>query len=59
MAAYHTLYPGYNFIKNKGYGTPEHISILRQSGPCPIHRKSFSFGFGPGPDRSTDDPENI
>jgi ribonuclease HII len=46
MAAYHPLYPHYNFIKNKGYGTPEHLTILRACGPCPIHRKSFSFGRG-------------
>jgi ribonuclease HII len=44
MAAYHNLYPHYNFVKNKGYGTHEHRSILRTNGPCPIHRKSFSLG---------------
>lgn len=44
MAAYHPLYPCYNFMKNKGYGTREHISALHSSGPCPIHRKSFSYG---------------
>jgi ribonuclease HII len=44
MAAYHALYPHYNFIKNKGYGTSEHRTVLRTNGPCPIHRKSFSLG---------------
>lgn len=37
-------YPGYNFAKNKGYGTKEHMDALRKIGPCEIHRKSF-LGF--------------
>lgn len=41
MDAYHRIYPQYNFIRNKGYGTEEHLSALRSIGPCPIHRKSF------------------
>ena len=28
-------------IKNKGYGTAQHVAALEQHGPCPIHRKSF------------------
>lgn len=35
------LYPGYGFAHNRGYGTPEHLLALRQSGPCFIHRRSF------------------
>jgi len=31
----------YNFEKNKGYGTEEHLRALREHGPCEIHRKSF------------------
>lgn len=46
MAAYHTLYPSYNFKKNKGYPTAEHLSALRAEGPSPIHRRSFSLGSG-------------
>lgn len=34
-------YPEYNFAKHKGYGTKEHIEVLRKLGPCEIHRKSF------------------
>jgi ribonuclease HII len=34
-------YPGYKFAKNKGYGTAEHISAIRKSGPSPHHRYSF------------------
>jgi ribonuclease HII len=35
-------YPGYGFCHNKGYPTPEHKRLLRQRGPCPIHRRSFA-----------------
>lgn len=34
-------YPQYNWKKNKGYPTAEHIAALRISGPCPYHRKTF------------------
>jgi ribonuclease HII len=36
------LYPQYGFRKHKGYGTPEHLARLREHGPCPLHRRSFS-----------------
>ncbi|MEE9613501.1 MAG: ribonuclease HII [Thermodesulfobacteriota bacterium] len=48
MRAYHSLYPDFNFVKNKGYGTPDHISALRAVPPSPIHRRSFSYGGGGG-----------
>ena len=41
MRKYDEQYPGYNFSKNKGYGTAEHIDALKRLGPCPIHRMSF------------------
>lgn len=41
MQEYDTIYPGYNFTKNKGYGTKEHIDAILKQGPSPIHRKSF------------------
>ncbi len=34
-------YPLYRFAQNKGYGTKEHIQILRQYGPSIQHRRSF------------------
>ena len=37
----HEIYPEYNFDKHKGYGTKEHMEILRAIGPSPIHRKTF------------------
>lgn len=36
------LYPGYAFMTNKGYYTPEHAEALHRLGPCDIHRRSFS-----------------
>lgn len=41
MLAFHEQYPHYNFKKNKGYGTREHLEALRRFGCCPLHRKSF------------------
>ena len=34
-------YPEYQFAKHKGYSTPLHMQLLRELGPCPIHRRSF------------------
>ena len=34
-------YPQYNFKKHKGYGTKEHIELIKKFGPCEIHRPSF------------------
>jgi ribonuclease HII len=42
MCDYHRIYPHYNFIQNKGYGTAEHLRALIRHGPCPIHRRTFS-----------------
>ena len=34
-------YSGYSIFKNKGYGTKEHFSIIKQNGITNLHRKSF------------------
>lgn len=36
------VHPGYGFERHFGYATPEHLRALRELGPCPIHRRSFS-----------------
>jgi ribonuclease HII len=36
-------HPGYGFERHKGYCTPEHQDAIRRLGPCPIHRRSFTF----------------
>ncbi len=45
MCEQDALYPQYGFIRNKGYGTPEHIEALKKYGPCPLHRRSFIGGI--------------
>lgn len=35
------LYPQYEFEKHKGYPTKCHYELVREFGPCPIHRRSF------------------
>lgn len=42
MDAHGLTYPGYGFMTNKGYATPEHFDALRRLGPCTLHRRSFS-----------------
>jgi ribonuclease HII len=39
---YDEAYPEYGFVSNKGYGTEEHIKALKENGPTPIHRYSYS-----------------
>ncbi|MBR3834244.1 MAG: ribonuclease HII [Lachnospiraceae bacterium] len=41
MEAYEEIYPGYDFGKSAGYGTPNHIKKLKADGPCDIHRRTF------------------
>lgn len=36
------IYPDYGFAAHKGYGTAQHLLVLRQKGPCPQHRKTFA-----------------
>ena len=38
-------YPQYNWKKNKGYGTREHIDAIKKYGICEYHRKSFVKNF--------------
>eukprot|EP00177_Eucheuma_denticulatum_P005442 GFKZ01009895.1.p1 GENE.GFKZ01009895.1~~GFKZ01009895.1.p1 ORF type:complete len:240 (-),score=31.75 GFKZ01009895.1:469-1188(-) len=34
-------FPGYGFEKHFGYCTRDHLKMLKQLGPCDIHRRSF------------------
>ena len=45
MMEYDKIYPEYGFAKHKGYGTPAHITALKEFGPTPIHRRSFIGHF--------------
>ena len=42
------VYPEYEFDRHKSYPTKRHYELLRQYGPCPIHRKSFLKKFYAG-----------
>jgi len=42
MDQWHEQYPQYGFDHNRGYPPPEHLQILKDIGPCPIHRKTFA-----------------
>ncbi|MCS6285237.1 MAG: ribonuclease HII [Nitrospira sp.] len=42
MARFHEIYPQYNFLSHKGYGTEEHLARLAEYGPSPIHRRTFA-----------------
>ena len=41
MRSYHSVYPGYRFDSNKGYGTRDHLAALRRFGATPLHRTTF------------------
>lgn len=41
MLEYHAMWPEYRFGRHKGYPTAEHRRLLKQYGPCEIHRRSF------------------
>ncbi len=41
MCEYHRRDPRYRFHIHKGYPTPEHLRLLHQFGPSPVHRYSF------------------
>lgn len=45
MLQYDELFPEYGFARHKGYGTAVHIQVLKEHGPCPIHRRSFIRKF--------------
>jgi ribonuclease HII len=41
-ARFHDEFPDYGFVSHKGYGTAEHVDLLRRLGPTPQHRRSFA-----------------
>lgn len=45
MVEYDGVIPGYDFAKNKGYGTKAHIEALKSQGASPIHRRTFIKNF--------------
>jgi ribonuclease HII len=63
MVALDEHYPAYGFARHKGYSTPEHMTALREYGPCPEHRYSYTnviqanrrWATGWQPDASVDE----
>ncbi len=51
MREYAIKYPEYGFERNKGYATAEHIRVLKEIGPCDIHRRTFIKNFWEEPER--------
>nr|WP_294680701.1 ribonuclease HII [uncultured Anaerotignum sp.] len=47
MESYDSVYPGYSFAANKGYGSAEHIAGIQGLGLTPIHRRSFVKNLRP------------
>ena len=43
MRKFDSKYQGYDFSKNKGYGTKFHRDAIKKLGLCGIHRKSFNL----------------
>jgi len=42
ISAWDPFFPMYGLASNKGYCTPRHLAALREHGPSPLHRQSFS-----------------
>ena len=42
MKQYDIVFPGYGFAKHKGYGTKQHMEMIRTKKATMIHRKSFN-----------------
>ena len=45
MEEYHKEFPQYNWLKNKGYPTPEHKNAVAEYGVSPIHRMTFNMAI--------------
>lgn len=42
MNRYEEIYPGFDFSRNKGYGTRSHISTIKSGRYTDIHRRTFN-----------------
>jgi ribonuclease HII len=41
MRKLHRRFPHYNFVRNKGYGSREHLEAILEHGTAPPHRRTF------------------
>jgi len=42
MREWDVVFPEYGLASHKGYSTPQHLAVLRELGPTPLHRQSFA-----------------
>lgn len=42
MTLLHNTFPVYNWKKNSGYGSKEHLTAIDKYGPCVLHRFSYA-----------------
>ncbi|KAL9185269.1 hypothetical protein ACHAXT_003046 [Thalassiosira profunda] len=42
MHEYNLMYPEYNLTQHKGYPTAAHMSVVKELGASPIHRRTFA-----------------
>lgn len=42
MCLWDPVFPEYGLASHKGYSTPQHLAVLRELGPTPLHRQSFA-----------------
>lgn len=42
MRRFDAVYPAFGFASHVGYITPAHAAVVRERGPCPLHRRSFN-----------------
>ncbi|WP_166998298.1 ribonuclease HII [Paramicrobacterium fandaimingii] len=41
MIAQHEMYPEYEWLANKGYGSSVHMEAIKLNGPTPLHRRTW------------------
>jgi ribonuclease HII len=41
MRRFDAVYPAFGFVSHVGYITPDHSAVVRERGPCALHRRSF------------------
>jgi ribonuclease HII len=41
MIGHDVEYPGYGWVSNKGYSTPEHFAAIAELGPSALHRLTW------------------
>jgi len=59
MRKFAEQFPSYDFASNKGYGSPNHLKALKESGATRLHRPRFLRNILPGAEQpKQDDPQS-